>query len=50
MSDTTATKLTTAVTTLAALGALLGLMFNSGTPPTSAESAAANAPVVRVMG
>jgi hypothetical protein len=50
MSDTAATKLTAAVTMLAAVGALLGLMSNSGAPLTDSENAAANAPVIRMVG
>ena len=40
LSDVTATRLTAAVTTLAAVGALLGLMANSGASGTAAAGCA----------
>jgi hypothetical protein len=46
MSDTAASKMTTLLTAVAALGALVGLMVNSGNPPDSASPSSASAAVV----
>jgi hypothetical protein len=46
MSDTAASKMTTLFTAVAALGALVGLMVNSGNPPDSASASSASAAVV----
>lgn len=48
MSETAASKLTTLCTAAAALGALVGLMVNSGNPPAMAGSVSASAVVVQV--
>jgi hypothetical protein len=46
MTESAASKLTTLCTAVAALGALVGLMVNSGNPPAAANPATTAAAVV----
>ena len=46
MTESAASKLTTLCTAVAALGALVGLLVNSGNPPAAANPATTAAAVV----